>query len=166
MAATPTGGGYWLVASDGGIFAFGDAPFFGSTGNLRLARPINGMAVTRAPPGPAVAAFFYPWYASMPVDGVWGAWDQGGDNPPDGVGLGSVPGLAQRGQGVRPRGPGQPGALGDLGRLRPGRGLHGHVHLRRRRLLARRLRHHLRHGPGQPAPVRALGGARVLRPAG
>ena len=32
MAATPSGHGYWLVASDGGIFSFGDAPFYGSTG--------------------------------------------------------------------------------------------------------------------------------------
>ena len=32
MAATPSGHGYWLVASDGGIFAFGDAGFLGSTG--------------------------------------------------------------------------------------------------------------------------------------
>ena len=32
MAATPDGGGYWLVASDGGIFAFGDAGFHGSAG--------------------------------------------------------------------------------------------------------------------------------------
>src|SRR5689334_12193963 len=32
MAATPDGRGYWLVASDGGIFTFGDAPFYGSTG--------------------------------------------------------------------------------------------------------------------------------------
>ena len=31
MAATPDGGGYWLVASDGGIFNYGDAGFFGST---------------------------------------------------------------------------------------------------------------------------------------
>ena len=30
MAATPDGNGYWLVASDGGVFAFGDAPFYGS----------------------------------------------------------------------------------------------------------------------------------------
>jgi hypothetical protein len=30
IAATPDGGGYWEVASDGGIFAFGDAPFQGS----------------------------------------------------------------------------------------------------------------------------------------
>ena len=27
MAATPDGSGYWLVASDGGVFSFGDAPF-------------------------------------------------------------------------------------------------------------------------------------------
>ena len=30
MAATPDGAGYWLMASDGGIFTFGDAPFDGS----------------------------------------------------------------------------------------------------------------------------------------
>ena len=30
MAASPSGRGYWLVASDGGIFAFGDARFAGS----------------------------------------------------------------------------------------------------------------------------------------
>jgi hypothetical protein len=46
MAPTPDGGGYWLVASDGGIFAFGDAPFDGSTGGIRLNQPIVGMAPT------------------------------------------------------------------------------------------------------------------------
>jgi hypothetical protein len=35
--------GYWLVASDGGIFSFGNAPFLGSTGNIRLNQPIVGM---------------------------------------------------------------------------------------------------------------------------
>ena len=44
MAATPDGGGYWLVASDGGIFAYGDAQFYGSTGSLRLNSPVVGMA--------------------------------------------------------------------------------------------------------------------------
>ena len=39
-----TGNGYWLVASDGGIFAFGDAGFFGSTGGQPLNQPIVGMA--------------------------------------------------------------------------------------------------------------------------
>jgi hypothetical protein len=46
MAATPTGGGYWLVASDGGIFSYGDAAFYGSTGGIRLNQPIVGMAAT------------------------------------------------------------------------------------------------------------------------
>ncbi len=33
MASTPDGKGYWFVASDGGIFAYGDAEFYGSTGS-------------------------------------------------------------------------------------------------------------------------------------
>ena len=43
MAATPDGKGYWLVASDGGIFAFGDAGFYGSMGGQHLNQPIVGM---------------------------------------------------------------------------------------------------------------------------
>jgi hypothetical protein len=39
-------GGYWMVASDGGIFAFGNAPFFGSTGCLTLNKPIVGMVAS------------------------------------------------------------------------------------------------------------------------
>jgi hypothetical protein len=46
MAPTPDGRGYWLVASDGGVFTFGDAHFYGSTGAVRLNRPIVGMAST------------------------------------------------------------------------------------------------------------------------
>jgi hypothetical protein len=46
MAATPDGQGYWLVATDGGIFAYGDAQFYGSTGALHLNEPIVGMAAT------------------------------------------------------------------------------------------------------------------------
>ena len=46
MAATPDGGGYWLVASDGGIFTFGDAHFCGSTGAIKLNKPIVGMTPT------------------------------------------------------------------------------------------------------------------------
>jgi hypothetical protein len=38
--ATPTGRGYYMVAADGGVFAFGDARFYGSTGNLRLQQPV------------------------------------------------------------------------------------------------------------------------------
>ena len=38
--------GYWLAASDGGVYAFGDAHFHGSTGGIALAHPIIGMAAT------------------------------------------------------------------------------------------------------------------------
>ncbi len=45
-AATPSGLGYWLVASDGGIFSYGDAEFEGSLGSIVLNQPIVGMAST------------------------------------------------------------------------------------------------------------------------
>jgi calcineurin-like phosphoesterase family protein len=41
-----SGGGYHLVASDGGIFAYGKAPFKGSTGAVSLAQPIIAIAET------------------------------------------------------------------------------------------------------------------------
>jgi hypothetical protein len=43
---TPLGNGYWLSASDGGIFNYGDAGFFGSAGDIHLNKPIVGMAPT------------------------------------------------------------------------------------------------------------------------
>ncbi len=39
-------GGYWLVASDGGVFSFGDANFYGSMGGKPLNQPVVGMAST------------------------------------------------------------------------------------------------------------------------
>jgi uncharacterized protein YkwD len=44
IAATPSGHGYWRVASDGGVFTYGDAKYYGSTGNIRLNQPIVGIA--------------------------------------------------------------------------------------------------------------------------
>ena len=46
IAATSDGGGYYEVASDGGVFSYGDATFYGSTGSIHLNQPIVGMAVT------------------------------------------------------------------------------------------------------------------------
>ena len=51
LAGTSSGNGYWLVASDGGIFAFGDARFFGSTGAMKLNQPIVGMSATKSGQG-------------------------------------------------------------------------------------------------------------------
>jgi uncharacterized protein (DUF1501 family) len=45
-AGGPGGQGLWLCATDGGIFAFGSAKFFGSCGGMRLNKPIVGMAAT------------------------------------------------------------------------------------------------------------------------
>ena len=46
MTATHDGGGYWLLGEDGGIFSYGNAAFFGSTGNLRLNQPVVSMTAT------------------------------------------------------------------------------------------------------------------------
>ncbi len=46
MAADPGGGGYWLVAADGGVFSFGTATFYGAEGGTHLNSPIVGMAAT------------------------------------------------------------------------------------------------------------------------
>ena len=40
IAARNDGQGYWLVAKDGGVFAYGTAPFLGSMGGTRLNQPI------------------------------------------------------------------------------------------------------------------------------
>jgi ribosomal protein L24E len=42
----PSGTGYWEVASDGGIFSFGTAQFYGSMGGKSLNAPIVGMTAT------------------------------------------------------------------------------------------------------------------------
>jgi hypothetical protein len=38
--------GYWQVAADGGVFTFGSAGFYGSTGSMKLNKPVVGMAPT------------------------------------------------------------------------------------------------------------------------
>ena len=50
-ASAATGGsatasGYWLVASDGGVFTYGDAAFYGSAGAITLNKPVVAMAAT------------------------------------------------------------------------------------------------------------------------
>jgi hypothetical protein len=46
MIAGPGGAGYLLVASDGGIFSFGSAPFYGSLGGVPIKNPIVAVAAT------------------------------------------------------------------------------------------------------------------------
>ncbi|HEY1651058.1 MAG TPA: Ig-like domain-containing protein [Acidimicrobiales bacterium] len=43
---TEGAGGYWEVGSDGGIFSYGNAAFYGSAGGTHLNEPIVGMAPT------------------------------------------------------------------------------------------------------------------------
>ena len=46
MMAGPSGAGYVLVASDGGTFTFGSAPFYGSLGGIPLKNPIAAATTT------------------------------------------------------------------------------------------------------------------------
>jgi SpoIID/LytB domain protein len=39
-------GGYWINAADGGVFSFGNAQFYGSTGGMVLNKPVVGIAST------------------------------------------------------------------------------------------------------------------------
>ena len=92
MSPTADGNGYWLVASDGGIFAFGNAPFHGSTGSIRLNQPVTGMAVTPNGGGywlvasdGGVFAFDAPFYGSTgsinlnePIEAMISTPDGGG----------------------------------------------------------------------------------------
>ncbi len=70
MAATPDGLGYWLVASDGGIFSYGDAAFYGSTGAITSTNPswawpphptagVTGSWPPTAASSPTVTPHFY-----------------------------------------------------------------------------------------------------------
>jgi hypothetical protein len=72
VAATPSGHGYWLVATDGGVFSFGDARFHGSTGAIRLNRPAVSMTSSTdggywmvAADG-GIFAFGVPYHGSLP----------------------------------------------------------------------------------------------------
>jgi hypothetical protein len=61
---------YWFVASDGGIFAFGDAKFWGSTGSMTLSQPIVGMASSGTGGGYWLAGSLVGHTLGRPVVGV------------------------------------------------------------------------------------------------
>ena len=80
MAATPTGNGYWLVASDGGIFAFGDARFYGSTGAITSTSPSSAWPPSRA-------ATATGWW--RPTAAIFAFGDAGFPGSTGGIGLAS-----------------------------------------------------------------------------
>src|SRR4029077_17829474 len=46
IASDPTGNGYWLVSTDGGVFTFGSARFAGAAAGQALSGPIVDIAPT------------------------------------------------------------------------------------------------------------------------
>jgi hypothetical protein len=104
MATDRVTGGYWLVASDGGVFSF-DAPFYGSTGNVHLNQPVVGMAaapggdgywlvaqdggVFSFGPGAAFHGSTGNVHLNDPVIGITGQYRGPTDNPPS-VGSGTA----------------------------------------------------------------------------
>ncbi len=81
--------GYWLVGSDGGIFTFGSAQFHGSTGSLKLQRPVVGIVPTNDRNG---------YWLDASDGGIFAFGDAGF--------YGSIPGL-----GLHPAGSGLPNSL-------------------------------------------------------
>ena len=72
IASTANGQGYWEVAQDGGVFSFGNAPFYGSMGGKPLNAPMVSMALDPATGGywevgadGGVFSFNAPFYGSM-----------------------------------------------------------------------------------------------------
>ena len=116
MAATPDGGGYWLVASDGGIFAFGDAHFYGSIGGLPLNQPIVGMAATPDGSGYWLVASDGGIFAfgDAPFYGSTGTWCSTSPSwawrpPPTAAGTGWWPPMAGSSPSATPPSTGRPG---------------------------------------------------------
>ena len=46
MTTTPTGNGYWIASSTGGIFTFGDAKYYGSAPGSGISTRLGGMTAT------------------------------------------------------------------------------------------------------------------------
>jgi len=84
-----TSHGYWLVGSDGGIFSFGSAQFYGSMGGISLQRPVVGIVPTRDRGG---------YWLDASDGGVFSFGDT--------QFYGSIPGL-----GLNPAGSGKPNSL-------------------------------------------------------
>jgi hypothetical protein len=89
FAVAPAPRGYWLVGSDGGIFSFGAAGFFGSMGGTPLQRPVVGITPTSTREG---------YWLDASDGGIFAFGDAGF--------YGSIPG-----QGLHPAGSGLPGSL-------------------------------------------------------
>jgi hypothetical protein len=81
MAARPQGDGYWIVAEDGGVFAYGKAGFMGSWAYLNSHSPVIAVLPTTTGNG----------YAMLRRDGSVGVF---GDAPNLGTGVGLVGGDA------------------------------------------------------------------------
>ncbi len=88
-SGTASSHGYWLIGSDGGIFSFGSAQFYGSTGSLKLQRPVVGIVPTKDDAG---------YWLDASDGGVFSFGDT--------QFYGSIPGL-----GLNPAGSGLPNSL-------------------------------------------------------
>jgi len=86
MAVTPSGGGYWMIASDGGIFTYGDSQYAGNAVSSDNGGSVVGIAAVQRHRTSETSIFYYPWYSSVPHDGSWRHWDQGGNTPPNYIG--------------------------------------------------------------------------------
>jgi hypothetical protein len=84
IAADPDGSGYWLTAVDGGVFAFGGAPFYGSLGfDGSIEHPIVTYPITAIAPDPARVGYWLLTSTAVPATMPLPAVQSCGDGPAD-----------------------------------------------------------------------------------
>jgi hypothetical protein len=88
MAATPDGGGYWLLAADGGVFSYGDATFYGSEVGMYDTSPAVSIVSTVDGGG----------YWILQADGTVQPFGDAVDAPIPTLGQGGMPGQSGYGQ--------------------------------------------------------------------
>jgi hypothetical protein len=86
MASTPDGGGYWLAASDGGVFSFGDGEYLGSLPAIHVSGTAVGIGPTASGNGYLIATAAGHVYGFGDATASGGPADQ--HAPASAVGLG------------------------------------------------------------------------------
>jgi hypothetical protein len=92
IVATPSGKGYDIVKEDGGVFSFGDAVFYGSTGGKRPGgEDLTGIALSHDESGAVNGYWLTAEDGAVYTFGRAPFWGNAGINPTEVTGIISFP---------------------------------------------------------------------------